>query len=123
MKKITGEAANDHYIHVSPDGQVYDREAEYTTMSRRPGVGAPWLEKFKTDVYPDDFIVLDNRKMRVPRFYDGLLEKHAEDEIKKIKRDRKKSSHKHKENNTPARLKTREKIQLHKLNQLKRNLD
>ena len=28
------------------------REPEYVVMSRRPGIGRGWLEKFTSDVYP-----------------------------------------------------------------------
>ncbi len=46
---------------------------EYVTMSRRPGIGADWLKRFKSDVYPSDEVVLEGRKYRPPRFYDSML--------------------------------------------------
>lgn len=64
MKKVTGDRAEGHY---------QGRKSEYTTMSRRPGIGARWYEKFKTDVYPRDGVVVRGRVTRPPRFYDGLL--------------------------------------------------
>lgn len=68
MKKITGEDAQCHYNGKRP---------EYVTMSRRPGIGKGWFQKWKGDVYPDDFIVVRGVKMKPPRFYDSLME--AED--------------------------------------------
>ena len=47
-KKITGDRAASHYG---------DRVPEYTTMSRRPGIGRQWYEKFKSDCYPSDEVV------------------------------------------------------------------
>lgn len=66
MKKVTGEKAEAHY-----DG----RAPEYTTMSRRPGIGAKWFEKFRSDVYPNDRVVVRGSYSRPPRFYDSLLGK------------------------------------------------
>lgn len=65
LKKVTGERAAEHYG---------ERIPEYTTMSRRPGIGFNWLEKFKTDAYPSDQIAMRGRLMRPPAFYDKKLE-------------------------------------------------
>ena len=80
MKKVTGERAEEHY-----DG----RTPEYTTMSRRPGIGKTWFEKFSSDVYPHDRVVVRGHYTRPPRFYDNILSKidpslHA---LLKIKRE------------------------------------
>lgn len=61
LKKVTGDAAEVHY-----GGRV----PEYLTMSRRPGIGAGWWERWKTDVFPSDEVVLrGGRVVRPPRFY------------------------------------------------------
>lgn len=65
MKKVTGDPAVEHY-----DG----RRCEYTTMSRRPGIGRGWYDKFRGDVFPHDFVVLRGMKVRPPKFYDGLYD-------------------------------------------------
>lgn len=64
-KKITGPAAAAHYA---------GRKPEYVTMSRRPGIGAPWLAQYKTDVYPHDFVIVRGKKLPLPRFYNKLFE-------------------------------------------------
>lgn len=66
MKKVTGEKADIHYNGMKP---------EYITMSRRPGIGTKWYEKFSSDVYPHDRIIVRGAKTRPPRFYDNLLAK------------------------------------------------
>lgn len=66
MKKVTGEKMEDHYKGLKP---------EYVTMSRRDGIGKGWYEKFKKDVYPDDFVVVNGGLSKAPRYYDGLLDK------------------------------------------------
>lgn len=45
------------------------RTPPYINMSNRPGIGTGWYEKYKNDVFPDDFIVHQNRKHKPPRYY------------------------------------------------------
>ena len=54
MKKANGDDAELKYCHVDDDGVWNSIEPEYTTMSRRPGIGKEWFDKFKSDVYPND---------------------------------------------------------------------
>lgn len=108
MKKITGDDAEEHYERVDPDtGEIFPVKPEYSTMSRRPGIGKAWLQKFKSDVYPSDEVIHEGRKFRPPRFYDSLL---PEKELQKLKRQRRKTMQEHSENLTPERLEAREKI-------------
>lgn len=55
-------------------GEYWEVRPEYITMSRRPGVGKTWFDKFMDDVYPEDEVVHDGRKFRPPRYYDKLLD-------------------------------------------------
>ncbi len=49
---------------------VEGRKAEYLTMSRRPGIGASWYEKFKSGVFPRDEVVIGlGKTYQAPRFY------------------------------------------------------
>lgn len=86
MKKVTGARAIEHY-----QGRI----PEYTTMSRRPGIGKGWYEKYKTDVYPLDRVVVRGNSTRPPRFYDYLLglEDRAQFELIKIQREEKNGRH------------------------------
>lgn len=114
MKKITGPPSEDHYN---------GRKPEYTTMSRRPGIAADWLKKYKNDVYPSDTIVVNGKKHSSIKFYDTQYEITNPDELKLLKLQRIKRSIQHAENNTTDRLQTREAIQIVKLNLLQRNLE
>jgi hypothetical protein len=124
MKKITGEQAEEHYKYVCKDtGEIFDLKPEYTTMSRRPGIGKQWFDKFSSDVYPDDFVVVNGKKVRPPKYYDRLLESmdpFVHDEIKQFRVEH---GAEYNENNTPQRLLVREKIQLDRLKRLPRNVD
>lgn len=119
MKKITGDRAADHYIRRHPiTGETHKVQPEFATQSRRPGLGAEWLAKFRGDIYPSDFIIMDGKKHRVPRFYTDRL---SEEEIERVKRTRKRQSLKHRDNNTPERLAVRETVLSLKLDRLKRD--
>lgn len=56
-------------------GAISYRHPEFSRMSLRPAVGRDWYERFKSDVYPSDFVVMNGKKVRPPRYYDSLLKK------------------------------------------------
>ena len=86
MKKQTGENSEEHYTRWDPlTGEGSQIKPEYCTMSRRPGIGATWLEKYKADVYPHDYVVINGHKVKPPRFYDKQL---PEDEYEQLKAQR-----------------------------------
>lgn len=120
-KKITGDLAQQHYEWIDPStGEIHQRVPEYTTMSRGGssptgenlgGIGSRWFEKFETDVFPSDEVIMRGRSMRPPKYYDGLYEHKNPSELKIIKRQRKKLAAQHPEDQTPERLKVREAVQ------------
>lgn len=55
-------------------GALSVKRAEFSQASRRPGLGYPWLERFHTDVFPRDEVVIRGVKMKPPRYYDGKAE-------------------------------------------------
>ncbi len=106
-KKVTGRAAEAHYQSVDRStGEVVDREPEYATMSRRPGIGHGWLERYFGDVYPSDEVVSRGRAAKPPRYYDNVLSVRDPELWASIKRDRAKA--RSREDETPARLSVRE---------------
>lgn len=123
LKKITGRDAQDYYSRYDPlTGIVYELSPEYTTMSRRPGIASGWFDRYASDVFPDDFIVVNGFKIKPPRFYDDLLKKHDPylfDEIKFDRWERAVNSL----DNTPERLQARETVQLARLSKLKRPIE
>nr|DAH91916.1 MAG TPA: Replication associated protein [Microviridae sp.] len=76
-KKITGSQADSYY---------QGRQPEFVRMSRRPGIGSAWLDQYKSDVYPHDYIVIrDGIKVKPPKYFDKLFEAIAPDEMAMIK--------------------------------------
>ncbi len=124
MKKVnindnTPEKLRNTYERVdSETGEIFNVSPEYTTMSRRPGVGKHWYEKYKKDCYPSDFIVQNGQKMQPPKFYDSMYE-----DISTIKDLRKARAHAKRADNTPERLLVKEKCKQAQMKQLIRPLD
>ena len=74
-KKQKGKDAEKHYIRWDPlTGEGIPIEPEYATMSRKPGIGKTWFDRYKSDVFPNDYVVIKRHKIRPPRFYDNKLE-------------------------------------------------
>lgn len=123
VKKVTGEAAQAHYQSIDINtGEVVRRLPEYVTMSNRPGIGRKWYDKYKSDAFPSDFLVVKGKKIPVPKYYTRLLRVESEATYEQIKRMRLKRASKNKANNTPERLLVREEVKNSKIKSLKRNL-
>lgn len=123
MKKITGAMADDHYMIVDPStGEIGSRKPEYNCMSRRPGIGKGWFDKFKDDIYPSDYTVMNGSRMKLPRYYDYHFELLSPDEMARIKRNRRVDAKARIDNNTPERLAVREQVAAAKAANLVRTL-
>ena len=130
VDKINGEKwlSDDEHI-CKGTGEISFRKREYVTMSRgckalgTGGIGKAWYEKYSSDVYPQDLVVLRGRKMKPPRFYDNLYEIDNPEGFKKMKGSRIAASKKQLDNQTPERLQVREKVQKARLNKLVRPLE
>ena len=128
MKKVTGDLADAHYEVVDVQtGEIVRRTAEFNQMSLKPGIGASWLSRFRSDVYPAGKVVRPGgAKFNAPRYYDKifeLLEKEkgdVGDELLTYQRFLEAS--KHLEDQTPERLAVREKVAKATVGQLKRKL-
>lgn len=124
MKKITGHAAQSFYTDIDLEtGEYTERVPEFNNMSRRPGIGKGWLDKYSSEVYPNDFVVMRGVKMKPPRFYDNHYELLSPDEYEIVKKKRVEDTRKHVDNNTPERLAVREHCAQAKLTRLVRPVE
>lgn len=77
-KKLKGQLA-----------QVYDQfniEPEFSLMSRRPGIGKSYFDKYFEDIYPIDEIVMkDGKVSRPPRYFDKQMDLIDEDLMANLK--------------------------------------
>lgn len=111
MKKQTGKQGEEHYGDLKPP---------YTTMSRRPGIGRHWYDKYSQDLYPSDECVIRGQILKPPKFYDSIYDLQDPESMKQIKRARKKTAIDKQE--TMTRTNTLEDIKLLKTQTLKREL-
>jgi len=110
-KKINGERKEAHYKRVNKTtGEQFVVIPEYITMSKNPGIGKDWFNKFGEDVYPKDFLTLGGKKFRSPKYYDDLYDRVEPEKLQKIKKRRKEHMQKRKNDNTTSRLRVKETI-------------
>ncbi len=95
------------YERVDPDtGEIVTVNPEYVTMSRNKGIGTGWFEKFGAEVYPSDEVIVRGVSSKPPRFYDLLLAAASPEAALELQKRRFMS--RHREDETPARLRVRE---------------
>lgn len=118
--KLTGEEGAKAYARFNSEtGEMWGVRPPYTTMSRRPGIGAEWFKRFASDVYPSDEVVHKGRRFRPPRFYDSKLDEAELDALKRKRRDQVSAR---KDELTYDRLQAREEFSSAKAGSLKRSV-
>lgn len=133
LKKVTGEAAQDHYVNVDDDGVVTFVLPEYVTMSRGGngrdgqqlgGLGKGWLDKFQDDVYPSDEVPVPGKGVikKAPRYYDDLLAVIDPQLHEEVKRLREAFREAHGEEYTTDRLMSKYKVKKAQVELLPRGL-
>lgn len=95
---------------------------EFSTMSRRPGIGKDWFDEFNRDLVINDEVILDARSLPIPAYYMKQFELTYPSDFARIKKSRLESIAKHAHNNTPERLAVREYIRSRSLSKFPRGL-
>lgn len=112
-------------VHAPVDletGEVIQRLPEYNRMSLKPGIGANFLDKYKSDVFPNDYVVVNGHKAKPPRYYFKRLQQQDPDLYEQVEYSRAMKGLESCEENTVERLGARQKVLQAKLKQLQRNL-
>lgn len=131
VDKITGPDADKHYNLLDKEtGEYFKRKPEYTRASNggrngTGGIGAPWLHKFLSDVYPRGEVLARNNKVKAPRYYDKLFRKHYDnnDQQYKLIAERRHAHAKlQSADNTRERREVKERLAILKLKQKRRQL-
>ena len=77
------------YTRVDPvTGELHDVQEEFADMSRRPGIGRSWIEKYWAEVYPRDFVVMDGQPMNPPKYYDRWMEENLPEMMEEVRHQR-----------------------------------
>lgn len=124
LKKV-GDADKrhtDYYTRIHPLSLTpVTVQPEFLTMSRMPGIGSGWYDKFKSDCFPSDFLVVDGRKVPVPAYY---LRKLQEEEQQLVKRRRRAAAAKtERSEKSDARRYVKAVVRNSRIQPLQRNLE
>lgn len=120
QKKQFGERARHAYAtayEVSAETGLVEptawRKAPFATMSRRPGIGAKYLERYGHEVYAHDQVVVDGKARQPPRYFDAWLEQRDPEKLELFKAERQKRSANRWRDQLPERQVAREKVHQH----------
>lgn len=90
LKKVTGKLAKEAYELVNiRTGEVRYAQPEYCTMSRNPGLGGGWIDRFSSEVFPSDTVLVRGRLVKPPRYYDSRFELVSPEVVQAVKAERK----------------------------------
>ncbi|AZL82824.1 replication initiator protein [Apis mellifera associated microvirus 13] len=120
VQKVTGQAAEEHYKRVDDQGE-YQLTPEYNRMSLKPAIGKTWLEKYRSDVYNHDHVIINGVKSTPPKYYDKLLKRWDANRLEELKEQREANAQTHKEDQTWQRLEAKEQFQHARIKSLLRN--
>ena len=129
-KKVKGDLQAEKYGEkIDPEtGELtLLRTPEFAEASRRPALGRDWFFENYRQVYPNDFVVVNKRKQKPPKYYDFLLESHDPELYAQVKYNRKRSMESAQdtrpEEYDPYRLATKEEIRERKGSRLNRSIE
>ncbi len=125
MKKVMGVRKEEEYSRVDMDtGEIYyTKDPEYVSMSLKPGIGHDFYQKYKSDMYPSDEVILKGKKLQVPKYYDKLFDLTDHEIFAMVKQDREEQFKKHEADYIPERLAVRENCCKAKIKKLKRGYE
>lgn len=93
---------------------------EFSQGSNRPGIGKSWFDKYYTDWYPDDEVVVAGFKQKPPKYYDKLLERINPEMFASVKASRIEKALQCRHNSSYDRLQVRKKCAIAKSSLFKR---
>lgn len=99
-------------------------EPEFVRMSRRPGIGLKWLEKYSGDVFNHDYqIIRGGIKCKPPRYYTEKFRANEPEIMDEKKRINSEKNFDNQEFWNKKRLEIKEKVKVAQIKSLKRDLD
>lgn len=76
LKRVDGDMREaGHYLVYDADGVIHERVPEFGHMSRNPGIGASYYEKYGAEIRTHDTIIMKGREVPSLRYYDQKFEK------------------------------------------------
>lgn len=103
-------------------GEVSQKNPQFTRMSLREGIGASFYRKYKEDIFPHDYVVIEGKKMKPPRYYTKKLAEEDGFIYDDVIYNRELKAKEHSEDNTEKRLLDKEEVLKSQLKFFKREL-
>lgn len=123
MKKVNGRDQKKHYERIDKEtGEIYSLEPEFCQPSLKPGIGTGWVAKYHGDVYPHDFVVINGKEVKPPKFYDRWYSKRSPSVWEDIQFMRESDGQMRYADNTPDRLADKEQVTIARMKFYKRSL-
>lgn len=118
LKKVNGKQAEQHYQHMNAYGEIIQKLPEYNQASLKPAIGKTWLDKYGQYIQEHDFLVVNGRKVKPPKYYDKKL--HELQPILTETRKEQRQLNANKKDISPDRLAIKELCHEDRVKQLKR---
>lgn len=122
VAKVSGDAAKSHYEVLTDDGEIIERVPEFNHMSLKPAIGKRWLERYTSDVYPRDYVIVNGSKVKPPKYYDSLFKEENPGVFSDLVASRELQAAIAAPDNSYARLAVKETVQLARSSMLLRSL-
>ena len=92
-KKINGDAKAAHYAKINQEtGECYTEKQEFATMSRKPGIGVPFFNKYKSDFMQGKMTMRSRTgqilQRKIPVHFQNLLEQTHPTIVAELKEER-----------------------------------
>lgn len=128
MKKVTGDMAEEHYKRVDiRTGELIDVIPEFNRMSLKPGIGRNWIEKYQDEVFnrnnPTGAVVSNSTLAKPSRYYYNYLASVDSQKFTDVEYSRWLLSKELEADNSPDRLKVKEKVAKARYNLKSRQLE
>lgn len=113
-KKALGSSfSRTHYVlHSAESGELLERRAEFVEMSRNPGIGAGFFDRFESDMYPHGKVVFNGVEQKAPRYYDRKFAAADPEAYERLQEVRDRDAVARAGDNTASRLAVREAVAL-----------
>ena len=124
LEKVNGSLGPAHYrVLADPEtGEMASLEPECSHMSLKPGIGAAWLARYESDIYPDGKVLSNGKHTIPPKFYDRVYKRANPEQFEKIIEQRQADGALRQHDNTRARLRVKDAVAKSRTKQFNRDI-
>lgn len=109
LKKLRGRGRYYEDVVDGSTGEIFPRRKEFIEMSRRPGIGRWFYDRYGSDLFPLDFAIVDGKRNKVPRYYWEMFRRSADGGlVEQLEEARFERASLRRDESTPERLALRE---------------